>query len=320
MPTTTKGLPYPSDFDQPAVPSDIGALALAIDPLLTPTATIVATARATAPDGWLLCDGANVSRSTYANLFSAIGTAFGAGDGSTTFSLPNFKGRIPLGRDDAQTEFDTLGETGGSKTHTHTNPASGISGAHTHQINPPLTGSSSDGHAHTAPSHTHTGPSHSHTGPIHNHSVAIGEGTTSSAGAHTHTDTTSGPSSTSSILAGSGSQASFASTSHTHSVGTTTNGNHTHTFNPDNVFSEFSGDSVGTTSQNAATGLSGTGSTGGPAYAVTSATSTEAHSHTTDIAEFTSGAESTTHSHTVGTSDASSSLPPYVVINYIIKS
>ena len=44
------------------------------------------------PDGWLLCNGANVSRTTYANLFAAIGTNFGSGNGSTTFTLPNLSG------------------------------------------------------------------------------------------------------------------------------------------------------------------------------------------------------------------------------------
>lgn len=46
------------------------------------------------PDGWLLCNGANVSRTTYANLFAAIGTNFGSGNGSTTFALPNLNGRF----------------------------------------------------------------------------------------------------------------------------------------------------------------------------------------------------------------------------------
>jgi microcystin-dependent protein len=71
------------------------------------------------PTGWLLCDGSAVSRSLYPELFAAIGTTYGAGDGSTTFNLPNYKGRTPFGRDAAQAEFDVLGETGGSKAHVH---------------------------------------------------------------------------------------------------------------------------------------------------------------------------------------------------------
>lgn len=71
----------------------------------------------TPPTGCLICDGSAVSRGTYSLLFAEIGTTYGTGDGSTTFNLPNLKGRIPVGRDSAQTEFDVLGEVGGEKTH-----------------------------------------------------------------------------------------------------------------------------------------------------------------------------------------------------------
>jgi len=74
-----------------------------------------------APNGFLLCDGSAVSRTgVFANLFAVIGTTYGIGDGVNTFNLPNLKGRVPVGRDAAQTEFDGLGETGGAKTHTLT--------------------------------------------------------------------------------------------------------------------------------------------------------------------------------------------------------
>ena len=86
-----------------------------------PAGNVSATARASAPDGWLLCDGQAVSRTTYEVLFTAISTTYGAGNGSTTFNVPNLKGRVPVGVDSGQTEFDTLGETGGAKTHTLTN-------------------------------------------------------------------------------------------------------------------------------------------------------------------------------------------------------
>ncbi len=52
---------------------------------------------ATAPSGWLLCDGSAVSRTTYSALFKVIGTAYGSGDGNTTFNVPNFSGRFPIG-------------------------------------------------------------------------------------------------------------------------------------------------------------------------------------------------------------------------------
>jgi hypothetical protein len=72
----------------------------------------------TAPTGYLLCNGDAISRTTYAALFTVLGTTYGTGDGSTTFNLPNLKGRVPVGFDSTQTEFDAMGETGGAKTHT----------------------------------------------------------------------------------------------------------------------------------------------------------------------------------------------------------
>lgn len=86
----------------------------------TPVGVITAYAGDTAPNGWLLCDGSAVSRTTYANLFSVLGTKCGAGDGSTTFNLPNIKGRSLVGVDPDDTDFNVVGKTGGEKTHTLT--------------------------------------------------------------------------------------------------------------------------------------------------------------------------------------------------------
>lgn len=61
---------------------------------LIPPGTIIHYAGRTVPSGWLICNGANVSRTDYAALFSAIGTIYGAGNGSTTFGLPNLNGRF----------------------------------------------------------------------------------------------------------------------------------------------------------------------------------------------------------------------------------
>lgn len=117
--------------------TDLGAL---------PAGSLVASASSSTPSTWLLADGSPVSRSTYATLFSRLGDAFGAGDGSTTFLLPNTKSRVIVGRDATNTQFDTLGETGGSLTHTltqdempsHTHApgslASNSLGAHTHTM------------------------------------------------------------------------------------------------------------------------------------------------------------------------------------------
>lgn len=62
-----------------------------------PTSTIVMFGGASAPIGWLLCDGSAVSRTTYAALYAAISTTYGAGDGTTTFNLPDFRSRSPVG-------------------------------------------------------------------------------------------------------------------------------------------------------------------------------------------------------------------------------
>ena len=77
-------------------------------------------AGATAPMGYLLCDGSAISRSGYPELFEIIGDTYGPGDGSTTFNLPDMRGRVPVGVSPTDTEFDTLGEKYGAKTHTLT--------------------------------------------------------------------------------------------------------------------------------------------------------------------------------------------------------
>lgn len=84
-----------------------------------PVGSYVEGAWTTAPAGYLLADGTAVSRTTYANLFAVIGTTYGAGDGSTTFNLPDARGRV-LVQQSSDAEFDVMGERGGAKTHTLT--------------------------------------------------------------------------------------------------------------------------------------------------------------------------------------------------------
>lgn len=83
----------------------------------TPVGSMLDWSTNTAPNGWLICDGAAVSRSTYNDLFGVIGTTFGSGDGSTTFNLPDCKRRVVVGRDAEDADFNSLGNTGGEKTH-----------------------------------------------------------------------------------------------------------------------------------------------------------------------------------------------------------
>ena len=90
---------------------------------------------ATAPSGFLLCNGAVVSRSTYAALFAILGVVFGSGDGSTTFTLPDYRDRMPVG---AGTTYAAAG-VGGSKdaitvSHTHTATSTVTDPGHAHNI------------------------------------------------------------------------------------------------------------------------------------------------------------------------------------------
>ncbi len=87
--------------------------------LVLPSGTILPYGGSTIPSGFLECDGSAVSRSTYADLFAAIGTTWGAGDGSTTFNLPDLRGRSPLGAGTGSgLTARTLGSTGGEENHT----------------------------------------------------------------------------------------------------------------------------------------------------------------------------------------------------------
>jgi microcystin-dependent protein len=97
----------------------------------SPSGSITMWPTATAPTGFLLCAGTAVSRSTYAALFAILGTAYGVGDGSTTFNLPNFNNRSPIGAGGLYTAAQTLGSKDAVVvSHTHT--ATVTDPGHTH--------------------------------------------------------------------------------------------------------------------------------------------------------------------------------------------
>lgn len=109
-----------------------------------PAGIVSPYAGSTAPSGYLLCDGSAINRVDYARLFTAIGTAYGVGNGSTTFNLPDMRGRVIAaldnmgGTDAGRLDLaNTLGTTAGSQTHTLTSAE--------------------------MPSHTHTQNAHGHT-------------------------------------------------------------------------------------------------------------------------------------------------------------
>lgn len=71
----------------------------------------------TIPDGWLLCDGSEVSKTDYPELYKAIGDLWGVPNSSSNFKLPNLAGNVPVGYNSADTDFNTVGKTGGEKNH-----------------------------------------------------------------------------------------------------------------------------------------------------------------------------------------------------------
>jgi len=190
-----------------------------------PTGTIISFTINTVPNGYLECDGSAVSRSTYTDLFSVIGTNYGAGNGTTTFNLPDYRGQFLRGYDHgAGIDLDTA---------LRSNRGDGVSGdavgtkqsnqtlQHDHVVNPPLTSSSTNGsHLHTVDppnTATTTNGNHRHStksfnqsssGPTrkrilngrtnntiqytsyagnHNHTVNISPFNSANAGNHTHT-------------------------------------------------------------------------------------------------------------------------------------
>lgn len=170
-----------------------------------PSGTVAWYAATAAPTGWLECDGRLISRTTYADLFTAIGTTFSAGDGSTTFGIPDLRGQFIRGIDDMGTaqgaaSVDTSRVFGSDQTD--------AAGAHTHGVG--TLAIASDSHTHTY-SGTTGSDSHSHT-------------------EQENTYTTRASSSGGSTYAIGGTSGSTTSDTHSHSYsGTTSSDNHTHT-------------------------------------------------------------------------------------------
>jgi microcystin-dependent protein len=120
-----------------------------------PAGIVSAFAGVTAPAGWLMCYGQAVSRTEYSALFTALSTTYGSGDGTTTFNIPDLRGRAIAGVDNmggsaasrltstVLSASNTLGATGGTQTHT-------------------LTTAQLASHNHTQDSHNHTQNSHGH--------------------------------------------------------------------------------------------------------------------------------------------------------------
>jgi microcystin-dependent protein len=252
-----------------------------------PSGSVTAFAGAAAPSGWLMCNGSAVSRTTYADLFAVIGTTYGVGDNSTTFNLPNLNGRVPVGFDVGQSEFDFVGKTGGAKTHTLT---TNEMPSHTHLQNSHSHGgsTSSDGsHAHTATIaedgfHDHTASAAS--AGTHDH------GNIASSGSHDHSyntgNTVARQTGTSSGLQGTvlGAANTTGTRSHTHNI--VNDGSHTHTITVDGWGTHTHGITINDNGS---------------------------HSHTVTINTATAVNQNT------GGGAAHNNLQPYLVLNYMIK-
>lgn len=163
-----------------------------------PAGAMMSFAGGTAPEGWLLCHGQAVDRTTYAGLFASLGTTYGAGDGSTTFNLPDLRGRTPIGLDNmggtsanriTASQADSLGGVGGAQNQT---PSGSVS----------ISGSVGSTTLSTSqmPSHTHTIVANNYSGSSQEIATAydratFGTKTTSSegsSGSHNHSFSGSG--------------------------------------------------------------------------------------------------------------------------------
>jgi microcystin-dependent protein len=208
-----------------------------------PAGVISQFAGSTAPSGYLVCDGAAVSRSTFSSLFTAIGTTYGTGNGSTTFNIPNFQGRVPVGVGTAPSgngrTAKALAGTGGDETvalttanmaaHTHSGTTAAETQEHTHSG---TTASGGVAHTHSiteANNHTHS--------YYRGNLVLVNSGTAIGVQGRTATPDIGNLSST--VGAGfhshGGSTGGASATGHTHTI--TTSGRsatHNHTYTTDN--------------------------------------------------------------------------------------
>jgi microcystin-dependent protein len=239
-----------------------------------PTGAVSMWAGSSAPSGWLECDGSAVSRSTYSSLFAVIGTRYGAGDGSTTFNLPNPVDRVAMGIALSTTpsattlsvssSLDSLSLSSQDTSHTHTATTGNQSANHTHTGN---TGNQSANHTHTgntgnqSANHTHaanTGNAGSHSHNVSNNTVG-----------HSHSYTKPNEGATGNANTGT------QSANHRHNLGNA--GSHSHNFNTGNNSASHS-------------------------HAFTTGNNSASHSHS-----FTTGSQSANHTHSLTTGNQSAS-------------
>jgi len=169
----------------------------------TPVGSVLPYAGSSAPMNWLLCDGSAVSRTIYADLFVVCGTAYGVGNGTTTFNIPNMSNRLPMGAGGTYTRASTgTGSvtlaTGNMPSHNHTlSSSSDSAGSHGHSLSGSVGSGGGHSHSYTNASSTRgdmlaSGGSTCNNGSFgsstssdgdHSHSMS---GSADSGGGHTH--------------------------------------------------------------------------------------------------------------------------------------
>lgn len=151
--TGTRSNPYVFQVILPAEAGGTGGGGVSVD---WDPGDIKATGRTSASPGWLMCDGSDVERGAFPDLYAAIGLRYGPGNGTSTFTLPNFNGKVALGASSGK----PLGTSGGSNSTTielrHL-PQHSHSMNHTHTINHDHSMQSAGNHDHTLDYSVNTG-------------------------------------------------------------------------------------------------------------------------------------------------------------------
>lgn len=256
---------------------------------------------ASAPTGYLLCNGGEYSQTDYSALYAAIGTTFNIG-GETAgyFRVPDLQQRFPIGKAASGTG-STLGGTGGEIDHDHTITHTHDLSNHTHDL---------QNHTHGLGSHTHSMQSHSHEVPAHKHdSRAPGAtiGVNTASGYHTHEieaqytgSTAHDHTGNSEVAIGPGSGLAASPNPNTNTA------SHDHV---NTTFSGHVGPSAGSSGDAAF-------NTGAPSTASTGA----AAGNTDTPSSNTTGYPSSNATGAVSTSDSGTNNPPFIAVNFIIKT
>jgi microcystin-dependent protein len=286
---------------------DGSVMTSAVAPDAMPTGVVWGYAGATPPSGWLICDGSAISRTTFANLFNVIGTKYGVGNGSTTFNIPDYRGRTLVGLDAGQTDFNDRGKTGGSRTATL---VTGNIPAHSHTVN--SHSHTVDSHSHTVTSHTHTIAAHSHTVNSHSHGGNTGNQSadhTHTVASHNHGGATGGQSVDHAHLVNSH---NHGGGNHSHSGWTSVDGWHAHTYGAAGpsggavvafgwdfqLWSGFGWSTEGAGSHGHGVGIGDSGTIIGSEAPWTGGVSTD-HSHSIPAQSPATGGVSANHTHTI---------------------